>query len=196
MSQNLRSQVLRQALRLVTRAAVVHSATLLARFPRHFPAANPALRAVLRKPSATAERRRLADPPASRAQEKGKRCLRFRADLDHEPSPPTAQKTPAACRLCRPRNSESALRMPPPGKRPDAATSAMPPGSPRPVPSRTSRPSWLPCRHVAAFRTSAHPPPLSRPRPIGPQKESPQSKAGCRPRKLRVHPSFHCELVE
>jgi hypothetical protein len=42
----------------------------------------------------------------------------------------------------------------------------------------------------------AHPPPLSRPRPIGPQKESPQSKDGCRPRKLRVHPSFHCELVE
>jgi len=34
MSQNLRSQVLRQALRLFTRATVIHSATLLARFPR------------------------------------------------------------------------------------------------------------------------------------------------------------------
>jgi len=82
----------------------------------------------------------------------------------NQPCPPDAQWTPTACRVCRPRNSESALRMPPPGKRPDAATSAMPPGSRRPSVA-ASRPSCPPCRHVAAFKTKgAHPPPLTRPR--------------------------------
>ena len=142
-------------------------------------------------------RRQAALFPARAREERGEKSVSAptRGLWRNQPCPPATQWTPAACRVCRPRNSESALRMPPPGKRPDAATSAMPPGSPRPVPSRTNRPSRLPCRHVAAFQTSAHPPPLSRPRPGGPQKESPQSKAGCRPRKLRVHPSFHCGLL-
>jgi hypothetical protein len=49
-------------------------------------------------------------------------------------------------------DSQNARRMSPPGKRPDAAPSVVPPGSPRPISqSRTDRPSRLPCRHVAAF---------------------------------------------
>jgi hypothetical protein len=116
--------------------------------------------------------------PARAREERGEKSVSAprRGLWQNQPCPPATQWTPAACRVCRPRNSESTLRMPPPGKRPDAATSAMPPGSPRPVPSRTSRPSCLPCRHVAAFQTSAHPPPFSRPRPVGPKRKARSQK--------------------
>jgi len=49
--------------------------------------------------------------------------------LIHKGNPPTTRWTPAESRVCRPRNSENTLRIPPPGKRPDAAPSAKPTGS-------------------------------------------------------------------
>jgi hypothetical protein len=65
--------------------------------------------------------------------------------------------------VCRPRNSENTLRIPPPGKRPDAAPSAGPPGSRCLQPCK---PSVLSA--VSACRRSqdqgARPPPLTRPR--------------------------------
>ena len=83
------------------------------------------------------------------------------------------------------------------------------PGNMPSVPSsRTQKAHSACCPRVAAkwrhgnravisplSRPDAHPPPLCRPRPIGPKKESPQSRAGCRPCKLRVHPALHCVLA-
>ena len=70
----------------------------------------------------------------------------------------------------------------------------MPPGSRRPSVA-ASRPSCLPCRHVAAFRTKEPTRRPCSPRPIGPQTESRHSRTACRPRRLRRQSDLHCLLV-
>ena len=128
----------------------------------------------------------------SREMEK-RRCPCWSTDLDciH---PPTAHRTPHDPECCCLLARSAARKQTPhraPERRPDAATSAMPPGSPPPSSPRTSRPSCLPCRHVAAFRTmpTRHP---RYPRPVGPQKESRHSRTACRPRRLRWQSDLHC----
>ena len=60
---------------------------------------------------------RLSGKRAQEKKEERNRCPRQGADFGrHQQRPPATHWTPAACRVCRPRNSESALRMPPPGE--------------------------------------------------------------------------------
>jgi len=62
-------------------------------------------------------------------------------------------------------------------------------------PRGVQTPSRKPCRHFAAFQTRRPPTAHVQIPALWPSVESPQSRAGCLPRKLRVHPSLHCVLV-
>ena len=111
------------------------------------------------------QRRRLAAIWNTRAREERRQAVSAlsRGLLIHKGNPPATRWTPAESQVCRPRNSENTLRIPPPGKRPDAAPSARPPGS------RCLRP----CKPVVLSAVSAcrrfqdqraHPPPMTRPK--------------------------------
>ena len=87
--------------------------------------------------------------------------------------PPTGPRH--ASRVCCLLAQSAARKQTPhraPERRPDAATSAMPPGSPPPSSPRTSRPSCLPCRHVAAFQTNSPPTALVLPGLLAPKRKA------------------------
>jgi len=150
---------------------------LFNRLPTGFPAAaNPARRAVQscglpdspkprRRRSATPYRRPEAAALSPRAQEERREAVSV---PEHGPSIHVTHPPPVGPRRNSDRavlaDSEGPLRIPPPGKRPDAATSPMPPGS------RCLRP----CKPAGLFAVSScrrfsdrrpRPPPLTGPQP-------------------------------
>jgi len=106
-----------------------------------------------RNAGATFHRASKAPLPPARGKEARRNSVRVSADQLINLFPPTSHKTPAECRPCRPRNSESAVRIPPP------RGGQMPPRRPcrpdRHAFGPASRSACSPRRHVAAFRTDS-----------------------------------------
>jgi len=110
-------------------------------------------------------------------------CLARTSIPSHAHHPP--RKTPAESQVCRPRSSESTLRIPPP------RGGQIPPHQPcrpdRDAFGPASRLSCPPCRHVAAFQTKrAHPPPFFKPC-SSPTRNPARNAPACCPQPHQMH---------
>ena len=134
----------------------------------------------------------------TRAEKEKKRRIGVRASRGPggiNQCPPTAQSDPGGSRVCRPRSSESALRIPPPREAARCRHVSHAARIAAPL-SLANKPGVL-SAVSACRRSSGQRPPaaLVHPGLSAPKRKARSQEAGCRPRRLRWQSNLHCLLT-